>query len=235
MKERKTCALVRLVAALVLAVILLGAAGSAVKALFRGPAPVEEADQLSDGAYVQTEVVFIMDVIGVEKTSGGRETAYYAVSPVGNTFVVVRYPAADFENAKALAAATQRFLQGEAMMEFFMTVTGTVAPIEEEVGSLLIQWFEENADWMIASGVIGEMEDYSAYLCPMVIQSGQVGRVSQGIGVALMLLAALLVVYAIVEAVLLGRGVYDRRPEKKAKPSKAVPEKAPVEKEAGDA
>lgn len=224
MKEKKTFAIVRVIAAVVLAAALLGITGFAFVDVLNGPVAMEEAAELSDGVYVQTDVAFVMDIIGVEKNAAGKEVAYYGVSPVGNTFAVIRYPAADFENVTALEAATKSFLQGEALtMDFYMTVTGAVEPMDETLGGLLIEWFEENADWMIVSGVIAETEDYSSYLCPYVIKSGRVGAVDMAVALVFSVLAALLVVYAIVEVLLVAVGVYDRKPAQKAKKEKPVP------------
>lgn len=227
MKEKKTFAIARIIAAVVLAAALLGITGFAATDILYGPTLVEEAGDLSDGVYVQADVAFVMDIIGVEKNGAGKEVAYYGVSPVGNTFAVVRYPAADFENVTALEEATASYLQGEALtMDFYMTVTGTVVPMGETLGGLFIDWFEQNADWMIAAGVIGETEDYSGYLCPYVIESGRVGTVDMAVAVIFSVLAALLAVYAIVEVLLVAMGVYNRKPaqkEKKEEPVTAAP------------
>lgn len=231
MKEKKTFAIVRIIAAVVLAAALFGVTGFAFLDMLGGPSLVEDAGELSDGAYVEADVAFVMDIIGVERNGAGREVAYYGVSPVGNTFAVIRYPAADFENVTALEEATARYLLGEALtMDFYMTVTGTAVPMDETLGGLLIEWFEENADWMIAAGVIGETEDYSSYLCPYVIESGRVGTADIAVALIFSVLAALLAVYAIVEVLLVAIGVYDR---KSAEKETAVKEESPAAETTG--
>ena len=226
MKEKKTLALARMITALVLAALLAGLMGTALGALLRGPEPVEDAENLAESAYVRVEAGFVMDVIAVEKNSAGEAVAYYAVSPIGNTFGVARYPAADLESIIAMEEATRSFLQGETEMDIYITVTGTVEPMDETVSELFVEWFEENEDWMTVSGVIGATEDYSSYLSPLVIDASRIGPRDRTAALVCSLLIVLLVVYAAVEAVLVTRGVYNR-PQKKAKPAPAAP--APIE------
>lgn len=229
MIEKKKFAYARLIAALVLAAALLGITGFAFADLLAGPAVVTGTGELEENAYIETELAFIMDVVGVEKTSGGKEVAYYAVAPVGSSFTILRFPAEDLENVNTLEKATDQYLQGEtAVMDIYMTVTGTVAAPKQAETELLLTWFEDNEAWMTASGVIASLEDYSAYIGTHVIRVGTVGTMSTGLVVAATVVALLLAVYAIVEAILLGAGVYNKKPAPKAKKEKKAPVPVPV-------
>ena len=227
--KKNTLAVCRAAAALVAALILLSVTGFAFVDMLKGPVQVTNSNELNRGDYVEAQLAFVMDIVGVEKNAAGKDVAYYGVSPMGDTFTMIRFPVADFENIAAMEEATRSFLQGETVtMDFYMTVIGTVAPMDETLGGLLIEWFEENADWMIASGVIAETEDYSAYLGPQMIASGRVGAMNRGMALAMTILAALLVVYAIVEVLLVAMGVHERKAAPKANGEKPAPSAAPA-------
>ena len=210
--KKSTIAVYRAAAALFAAVILLSVSGFGFVDMLRGPVEMAWDTDVARGDYVQTDVAFLMDIVGVEKNASGREIAWYAVSPVGDTFVLFRFGAGDMENVRRMEEATDAFLQGESLtMDVFMTVTGTASPMSEEEGTLLLEWFEQNAEWMIAGGVIAETEDYSSYLTELMIRADHVGGLGTAVVVTLSVLAALLVAYAIVEAVLVAAGAYKKK------------------------
>lgn len=211
MKSRRNLALVRATAAVVLAVLLLALTGCGALRLLGDPDPVTDAAELKNGAYAGAELPYIMDIIGVEKSGSGRITGYYAVAPLGDSFVTVRFPASDAENMRALEQATDAFLQGDAMsIPYFLTVSGGVKNLSEDEEALLSQWFSDNASWMSQSGVISAVENYGDYLSGRMIDTGSVAGVSVGAAVAAGAAAALLLIYAVVELVLVGLGTYDK-------------------------
>lgn len=210
--KKSTLAVYRAVAALIAAVILLGVSGFGAVDMLDGPCDLMAEGGPDNPSYVETKITFVMDIVGVEKTASGREKAYYAVSPVGDTFQLFRFPAADMENVRRMEEATDAFLQGQApTMDIYMNVTGALADMDEAEGMLLLEWFDLNADWMIAGGVIAQTEDYSSYLNTGVVRVGQVGGMSAAAVIVLSLLAALLGAYAVVEVILVTAGVYDKR------------------------
>ena len=235
MTNKKTFAWIRAAAALALAVVFLAVTGFAFADMLAGPASVTDGAVIEDGAYLKADVTFIMDIVGVEKNAAGKEVAYYAVSPVGSSFMMIRYPLADSLGIQGLEEDTRKFLEGESLdMAFRMIVTGMAVPAGDTVTGMLAEWFADNVDWMVAAGVIPQLDDYSAYISPYMIKAGTVGTMSYGAALALTILAVLLVIYAIVEAVLVLCGVYNRKPQKKQKkekPVKAEAVPAPAEKE----
>lgn len=238
MMNKKSFAWCRAAAALVLAVVFLAVTGFAFVDMLAGPASVSEGAAIEDGAYLETDVTFIMDIVGVEKNAAGKEVAYYAVSPVGSSFMMIRYPLIDSLGIQGLEEETRKFLEGESLdMAFRMIVTGVAVPANDTVSGMLAEWFAGNVDWMVAAGVIPQMDDYSAYISPYVIEAGTVGTMSYGAAVVMTVLAALLVVYAIVEAVLILGGAYNKKPAKKGKKEKTVKAEAspvPVESESSE-
>lgn len=208
--KRSTLAVCRALTALFLAVILLSVSGFGFLDLMKGPVKMTQDTDISPGDYLTADVTFLMDIVGVEKNTSGREIAYYAVAPVGDTFCLFRFGGADMENARRMEEATDAFLQGESLtMDIYLTATGTASPMNEEEGTLLLEWFDANADWMIAGGVIAETEDYSTYLTNLVIRTDHLGGLPVVAVVILSVLAAVLVAYALVEVVLAAAGVYD--------------------------
>lgn len=102
-------------------------------------------------------------------------------------------------------------------MDFHMIVTGVVEPAGNTVQGMLAEWFAENVDWMTAAGVIPQQEDYSAYLSAYTIQAGTVGSMRYAPALVLTILAALFVVYALVEMGRILCGAYDKKSKKTKK------------------
>jgi len=214
MNERKTFALARLIAAIVLAAALLGFTGFAFVDRIAGPAELSDVSGLEEGTYVKTEIAFVMDIVGVERSGAGKEMAYYAVSPVGDTFALLRFPVADKDNLEMLEEATQSFLMGETpVMDIYMTVTGTLIAPKQGETELLLSWFEKNESWLLASGVITDRYDYDRLMGDHVLRVGAVGYMNTGLVTAASVIALLLVLYAVVEAICMGTGAYNKKPK----------------------
>ena len=210
MKERKTTAIWCAVIAVALAVILLACTGFGAFRLLRGPEAVTDGKTLEDGAYVSVDLVHVMDVVGVERSASGAETAYYAAAPVGDIFVLIRFPASDAENMMKLEDATDDYLTGASdALPFRLAVTGTTRELEDDAKEILVRWFNENAEWMSRAGVLSAVTDYSIYLSPIGIDAGQVGNVSVGLAAAAGIAAAVLIVAAVL-FILAGTGRLDR-------------------------
>lgn len=211
MKERKNTAVWCAVIAVALAVLMLAVTGFGAFRLLRGAEAVADGKDLEAGTYVKAELTHVMDVVGVEKNASGTETAYYAVSPVGDTFVLVRFPASDAENMMALEKATEAYLRGESSaLPFRLGVAGAVRDMDEDTAELLARWFNENAGWMRQAGVITEVEDYGTYLSGRMIESGRVANVSVPLAAAAGIAAALLTAGAVAVFILAGTGRLDR-------------------------
>ena len=217
-----TCAVVSLLAA----VILFGLTAFGFIP-FRGAATVTDATQLSAWDYVTTDVNFIMDFCAVEADAETGETvAYYAVAPIGNRFVMLRFAADSFDDAEALRAATMNYLGGaSSSMSVHLPTTGTARQADQTLYAHLSDWFAENNEWMSEAGVIGEVTSSADYLSAYYIDVDHMGLFGLVGSVVVCVAAMLLVVLALV---LLGALVFGRAPSAKtAKPAKK-PTPAPV-------
>ena len=216
MGKRKIFAVIRGAAAVVLSFALLWITGFAVMEIIRGSVVIEDGDELHAGEYVSADLTYIMDVCGVERRADGSAKAYFAVAPVGNKFVIVRFPASAYENVTALEAATMAFLRGEqTSIDFHMPVSGTSKHAPDEAVLLLEQWFEDNGTWMSRAGVIGTVEDYSVYLSDIMIDTGRF-RLSYAWTMVWSCASVALLLYGAAEFILAGAGVYDDKKPKKA-------------------
>ncbi len=211
--NRLIFALARAAAALIAAVILLGCTGWAFLYLLGEPEKIMDGAALTDGAYVTADVDYIMDICGVDRADDtGEITAYYAVTPIGTQFAVVRFPASDGETLESFEAETRLYLYGQQKtVSTHMSVTGMARTLPEDVSPLLSGWFLDVKNRMIGSGMIAEVQDYSIYLCPCMIDADSLGAVSAGAAVTMTVIAAVLAVYAVLEIVLILCGVYKKK------------------------
>lgn len=205
MMKKNLFSAARILAALIAAVILLASSGFAFADLIRGPAAVTEGGQLSEGAYVTADISFLMDICGAERKQDSAEAvAYFAIAPIGDKFVVLRFPADKYDNIAELESQTRSYLRGElSSPDFRLAVTGTSVSAPEEVSQLLAQWFADNGTWMSQSGLIAAVEDYNTYLCGQMIDTTLVGSVGNTAAAVLTILALILLLYAAAEIVIL--------------------------------
>ena len=215
MKDRKTTAIWCAVIAAALAAVLLACTGFGAFRLVRGPETVTDGKTLEAGAYVSVDLPYVMDIVGVERSASGAETAYYAAAPVGDVFVLFRFPASDAENMTALEKATDAYMQGESStLPFRLGVTGTARELDDDAKEILVRWFNENAEWMSKAGVLAAVEDYSIYLSAVGIDSGRAGGVPAALAAAAGIAAAVLIAAAVVLFILAGTGRMDAKKKK---------------------
>lgn len=216
---RRTWALIRAAAAVVVAVVLLAATGFAVTDLAAGPRFVFQSASLRDGDYVQLDVQYVMSVFAVERSDAGEAEAYYAAVPVGSQFVTVRFSQKQFDSVTAMDAATEDFLTGrQDTMSFHLITVGRVRPLGEDIAPYFRQWFDENEAWMTASGVIAQIDDPSRYLSGLVVEADRVGTMDYSWALGLSITAGVLLVYAVAELVMVLAEVYDQPVKAKRKP-----------------
>lgn len=207
MNGKELFALTRIGAAIIAASIVLACSGWAFLFYFKSPQPIEQGAELTRDAYVTADMEFLMDICGVERTRGGSAKAYYAIAPIGDQFVLVRFPASDYDALAEFESATQAYLAGtQRNLPFHMTVTGMSAEPGETAAALLSSWFSDNVGWMERSGLIAEVDDHSVYLCPYMIDTGSVGTVGTTAAAVMTAVSAALLLWAAVEIVILCRG-----------------------------
>lgn len=223
MKKEKIFALCRMGVALVIAVVLLAVTGFGFVPMLTDPVEVTDGTQLADSSYVSCDLRYVMTVCGEEVKENGDVVAYYAIAPIGNRFVVLRFPAELHSDVLSMTDATLAYLGGESsVMKIHMPVEGMVSQGNVAVYSLLSQWFESNKEWMSNAGVVGASPLAEDYLVSEVIEVDRLGALSGEYTVALSVLALLLVVYAVVELCFMGKKKdAPAKKEKKEKPAKA--------------
>ena len=207
--NKKNFAFLRAGLALVLAVAVVIVSGFAFVYQCKGPTAVQDGAQLAEERYVSTDVKWIMDVCGEEVNSEGKTLYYYAVAPVGNRFVLLRFGANMLDDLTALEKSTMDYLTGTSMaMDIHLPVRGMVEKAQPGAYSLLSEWFNNNIEWMNLAGVVGENPSASEYLANEVILVDQVGSMHYLASLGLSVLAALLVLYAVIELLLVASGFY---------------------------
>lgn len=241
MKKEKIFALCRMGVALVAAIVLLAVTGFGFVPMLSGPVEITDGAELAGHSYVSYDLEYVMTVCGEEVRDNGDVTAYYAIAPVGNRFVVLRFPAELHSDVLSMTDATLAYLGGESsVMKIHMPVKGMVSQGSVDVYSLLSQWFESNKEWMSNAGVVGASPLAENYLVTEVIEVDRLGSLSGEYTVALSVIAMLLVIYAVVELCFMGKKKEEpAKAQKKEKPAKAekkeepkaepVTEAAPVE------
>lgn len=211
MKQRKNILLGVSVFALVAAIVLYAVTGLCGFGVMAGADPVTDGTELEKGDYVRAELSYVLDIIGTEQKNG-ETLAYYAVAPIGDVFTVIRFPASEFENVNALKAATTAYLYGESKtVDFYVSVTGGVEPLDEDTAQLFADWFNDNASWMSQAGVITAVENYGTYLNGVMLCSGSIGGMDCGLSLGLTVAALVLTVCGIAGAVVAIAGKGKRR------------------------
>ena len=206
MNGKQLFALTRIGAAIIAAAIVLACSGWAFIYYFKSPQPVTQGADLTKDAYVTADIEFLMDICGVERKQDGTPSAYYAIAPVGDQFVLIRFTAGDYDAILELETATRAYLAGSsASLPFHMSVTGMSAKPDSSAAALLDSWFTENAEWMSRSGLIAAVEDYTVYLCPFMIDTGRTGAVSTAAAGVMTAVSCALLVWAAAEIVVFCR------------------------------
>ena len=208
--RRAIFAAARAGAALLLALALLWISGFAFVYQLGGAATVTDGARLSEHDYVSADVKWIMDIPGQEVSrSSGRALYCYAVAPIGNRFVLLRFDADRLDDLQTLKEETLALLNGERKaMSIHLPVRGMAEKTEPGAYSLLSQWFNTNIEWMTIAGVVGQDPSAADYLTDLCIEVDTVGTRSATVSALLSIGALLLVLYALAEVVLLLTGYY---------------------------
>lgn len=191
-------ALIRLIAAVLAAVILLAVSGFGVFKLLHGGKTFAAIDEVQTGDYVEHEVYLNLGYFA-SGYRGNSVTEKYAVVPVNGQMVAFCFPARWFDSADVIQSNTNNLISGTAStIDKYLLITGTVKAMPEDVSSQLYSWFGENKAWMEQIGLIGEVTDYADVLPDVVVYVDAVGSMSSGWVVAFSVIAALCLIYAVV-------------------------------------
>lgn len=205
-------ALIRSLAAFVAALLLLGVTRLSIVSLVKGPTEITDLHNAQQGDFVKFDVPVIMGFYDENDASG--EKGSYAVLPMEGKFVTLRLSPRYLESAETVKGQFQDLLNGQSMdLDQYFTVEGTVKTLSEPLHDQLYRWFDGQKDWMQAIGFLPEVMDSAAYLSDVVLEVDSVNGMNEGLVLAFTGLAALLLLYLLVELVLMATGFYLRQPK----------------------
>ena len=210
-------ATIRLIAALLAALVLLFVSGFGIFKMFGTPKSLaadysdmsydvegsaeEEPAGAQVGDFVEHEVNLILKNFA-EGTRGGAVRERYAVVPVQGKLVTFRFPQRWLESEQAIVDATQDLLNGAAQyIDKYIIVRGTVQTLPEDVSAELYSWFAENQEWMQQAGLISSDQDAAASLADYMVAVDQVGKLPIGAVIGLTAAAGVCLLYALYELI----------------------------------
>lgn len=242
--KKLTFALIRCVAALVIAAILLAATGFSVVSLLRGPVESPAIQDEEQGAFVYRDVNIIIGFYA-DDANGDKVTGRYGLVPMNGKLATVRFTGRYLENAGKICDNTYDYFNGKTQaLNEYVVVQGTVDTLTEDQSALMYDWFGLNKDQLVEIGFIGDTDDYAQYLSDEVLLVDTVQGYDQRIVIILSSIAGALLLYMLAEMVLMACGVY--KPKRKKAHDGALEEdpeavlgreasETAVENDAGDA
>lgn len=220
--KRLRNAAIRAGAALVAAIILLAGTKLAVIDLIKGAKESEAVQDEEIGTFVQTKIPLIVGFFDEEKddlnagtstsatpTDAETKKGEYAIVLMGTKFVTVHFTNRYLESSHAIETQTLNYINGSVYtLDSYVKVEGTTEKISEDLSAKMY-------DWMIQSGVIPDTEDYATYLSDVILEVDTVGGMSETLVYVLSGIAAVCLLYIIVELILMATGLYLNEPKKK--------------------
>lgn len=236
-------ATIRLIAALLAAVVLLAVSGFGVFKMLGTPKSLTpdysdmsvdvegsgEPEPVSAGAqvgdYVEHEVFLVLKNFA-EGYRGDTVRERYGVVPIDGKLVAFRFPQRWLESEQAIVDATQELLNGVAQyIDKYIIVRGTVQTLPEDVSAELYSWFAENQEWMQQAGLISSDQDAAASLADYMVAVDQVGKLPIGAVIGLTAAAGVCLLYALYELIrILAKGYAAKQPEEEVTETAEAPE-----------
>lgn len=216
MNKRLRNALYRVGGAFLAAIILLAITKFSFIDLINGPKETVDTESEEIGAFVKTDVYAIIGYYA-DQNFGDTIVGEYALAPMNGKYVTVHFTKRYLESAGTVLSDTNNYLNGTlGTLDNYMIVQGTVEKLDEEHSTQMYEWFAQNADWMLEKQVITSADDYATYLTDTIITVDTVNSLNQNVVFALTGLAALCVLYILVELILMATGFYLSRSKKKS-------------------
>ena len=228
--KRLRNALIRVGCALIAAAILLAVSKFSILDLKKGATKTDSAQNEEMGSFVKQDVTLLLGDLSDQGLSGN-----YMLAVSYDKIIVVHLTNRYIDNATAIKNDTLKFIDGEiTTIDKYVTVEGTVEKQSEDLSGKAYAWFDANKSWMEEKGVISKDSDPATYLSDAVINVDTVNSMSETLVLILTGLAALLILYIIVELVLMACGVYLKEPKKKKALVGAVAEESDDKEAAGE-
>lgn len=211
--KKLTFALIRCIAALVLAAILLAATGFSIVSLLRGPTESPAIQNEEQGAFVYRDVNIIIGFYA-DDAKGDKINGRYGLVPMNGKLATVRFTNRYLESAGKLCDNTYDYFNGVVQsLDEYVVVQGTVGTLTEDQAALMYDWFGLNKDQLVEIGFIADTDDYAQYLSDEVLLVDTVQGYDQSLVIILSSIAGALLLYMLVEMVLMACGFY--RPDRK--------------------
>lgn len=252
-KNKLHKALIRVGAAFVAALLLLAVTRLSIVDLIKGAKAADAVQDEEIGSFVKRDVFAILGFIDAKtadaaatdtttdtSTTGSLTPAdstsgEYALVPMGGKFVTVHFTKRYLESAYAIEAQTYSYINGGvSTLDSYVTVEGTTKTISEDLSTKMYDWFALNKDWMVQAGVISDIDDNATYLSDVVFEVDTVKGQSEVFVIVLTGLAALCVLYIIVELILMATGFYLNGWKKKKAEDDRTEDVAAEEKDAAE-
>lgn len=213
--KRLKSAIIRMAAALVAAAIMLAITGFAPITLLKGPEETEAIQSNELGDFVCRDIYVILGFYANDKNKSDETTGRYAAVPMNGKLVSVYFTERYLKSAGAVCDNTYDFVNGKAeKLDKYVVVEGTVEKIGEDASALMYDWFGTNKDQLVEIKMIADTDDYSDYLSDYLLVVDTVKSHSETYVYVTGIIAAMLLLYAIVEIVLMSIGFYLPKPEK---------------------
>jgi hypothetical protein len=206
-------ALIRAIAAALLAAVFLSATGFGVFELLGRPTDAKQV-QDEEGVFVYSDINIILGFYAEELTNG-KLIARYGLIPMAGKFVTVRFTERYFESADSVCDSTYDYVNGKiSSLDGFITVQGTFKRISEEVSGYMYDWFGVNREQLVSMGVIYETDDYADFLSDNIIEVDVINGMAQSKLISFSAVSGALLLYMLVELILMGAGFYLPKAEK---------------------
>ena len=202
--KRLRNALIRTLAALLAACVLLAIPGLAIFTIFKGPEPIVDIENAEPGSFVSSDVNFFLWIYPEQEGGIPR----YAAMFMNGRIVSVRFTDRYLENVDEIVDETYEYLQmRQDVLDKYLKVRGTIGELSESVSGLMYSWFDYNYSQLLELG-LPPTEDYATYLSDTVLLVDTVNGYSETSVFVMAGLAALLLLYVMAELTLMCVGFY---------------------------
>ena len=197
-------ALIRALAALVAACILLVIPGFAIFTLIKGPEPISFNEGEEPGTFVSSDVNFFLGLYPEREGEVDR----YAAMFVSGRIVSVRFTDRYLENVNEIVEETSDYLNMNiGALDKYLTVRGTTGELSESVSGMMYSWFDLNYEQLLAVG-LPPTDDYAVYLSDAVLLVDTVDGYSENMVFVMTGISVLLLLYMFLELALMCIGFY---------------------------
>ena len=208
--KKQRNAFIRIGAALVAAIILVAVSKGSIISLVKGPTETDAIQDEAVGAFVKRDIYAVMGFYA-DQTDG--ISGKYAIVPMGQKFVSVHFTKRYLDSADTIESDTNKYINGDlTKLDNYIVVEGTVETIGDAMSAKMYTWFNNNKDTLVNKGVISGTSDDADYLSDYVLTVDTVNSMSETLVLVLTGLAALCLIYMIVELVLVSVGFYTEKP-----------------------